>query len=337
MVISKIRGVVAGWADKLGLIDYYVRKAQRENPNTLIVLMYHRVIDREDPLFVGIPVKQFEEQMKYISDRWNPVSEEQVVNFYRHGKALPEGAVFVTFDDGYKDAYTLALPVLKKHRIPAIVFVSSDPVDNNDLLWTDELSLLLKHTNRSSLELIIEKERLSFELSDDKAKARALFEVKSRLKQVADNIRHETLEGVRGQLGELSSDQRSGYLVSREDMQELYQNGVCIGAHTVTHPILSQVSDEKAREEITQSRDYLLEMGFPQISFCYPNGQRADYNESTKSIVKECGFDLAFTAEEGANNEHTHPLELERLHVSNVPAAALKYRFARSLIALNSD
>lgn len=336
-MISRIRGKIASWADTLGLIDSYVRKAQRENPNSLIVLMYHRVIDHADPMFVGIPVKQFEEQMKYISDRWNPVSEQQVVNFYRHGKPLPEGAVFVTFDDGYKDAYTLALPVLRKHRIPAILFVSSDPVDNNDLLWTDELSLLLKHTNRTSLDLFIEKERLRLDLSSDRAKTYALFEIKSRLKRVADSIRHETLEGVRGQLGELSSEQRSGYLVSREDMQELYQAGVCIGAHTVTHPILSQVTDDKAREEIAQSRDYLLEMGFPQISFCYPNGQRADYNESTKSIVKECGFDLAFTAVEGANDENTHPLELQRLHVSNVPAAALKYRFARSLIALNND
>lgn len=331
-MIQVVKQSLGSALDKTGLLDLMVRFAQARAENCLTVLMYHRVIDRQDPLFVGIPLEQFAQQMAYISEYWNPVSEAQIVAFYRDDTPLPRGAVFVTFDDGYVDAYTLALPILKRYKIPAVLFVSSDPVEKNDLLWTDELSLMLKYTTLGSLKVELFGETMSFDLNTPEEKGIALFAIKKPLKQVSDERRHEALRVLRDHLGALTKEQRAGYLVTQEHMRELHESGVAIAAHTVTHPILSQVNEARSREEIYGSRDYLLQRGYPQLSFCYPNGQRADYNDVTLRQVREAGYEIAFTTEEGCNNSKTNPFELLRLHVSNLPMHVLKFRFAKHLL-----
>ncbi len=330
----QLRKMLGLAADRAGILQPLIYWAQGRSENSLTVLMYHRVIDHGDPLFRGIDVEQFETQMAYISRHWNPVSEQQILDFYCQGISLPKGAVFVTFDDGYKDAYTLALPILKKYRIPAILFVSSDPVIKGEPLWTDELALLFKHTRQDTLTTLCGDVSLSYDLCDTDLKVIALFDLKKHLKQVPDQQRKLVLDDVREKLGAVPEALRRGLLVNEAQMCELVENGVALGAHTKTHPILSKVSDSQAEQEIFESRDYLLNLGYPQNSFCYPNGERQDYNDMTLSLVSKAGYSLAFTTIEGGNDAATNPLELKRLHVSGIPIQAFKYKLLIGLLKL---
>lgn len=332
-MITAIKAGMGQIADRLGLLDRYVKRAQKKSPNTLTVFMYHSVIERKDPFFPGVLLSQFEQQMKYLREHWAPVSEAQIVDFYKNNAPLPDGAACVTFDDGYKDVITLALPVLKKYSIPAILFIPSEPVQNDDMLWTGEVAVMFKNTSATSLAFEIDGRAYHYVWRDDIEKSVVMRELKADLKQVSDRARHNALESVRTQLGQVDDHQRRDYLVNELDMKVLYESHVAIASHTVTHPILSQVSKEQAEYEVRECRDYLSAMGFPQRSFCYPNGQAEDYSDTTLKVLQDAGYEIAFTTIEGVNTAATNPLELRRIHVSNVAQAALKFRMARGLLA----
>ncbi len=314
------------------MLDVCVALAQKHSKRSLTVLMYHRVITKPDPFFDGILLQQFDQQMRYIAEHWHPVSEQQVLDFYYDSKPLPEGAVFVTFDDGTEDTYSLALPVLEKYGIPGIVFVCQEACQFDGLLWTDELALLLKHSNLSVLDIAIGGEQYRFSLANEADKVEALWAIKSILKQLDNAERLGCLSEISRQLGELSADQRTGYMLTAEQMQRLQQGRVSVAAHTRSHPIMSQIDADVARYEVESSRDYLSDLGFVQQSFCYPNGRSQDFTQETKTIVRNAGYKLAYSTIEGVNNENTDPFELRRLHVSGLSLPAFKSCLLRSLI-----
>ncbi len=104
------------------------------NRQKLLIICYHRVLKLED---AGIPeaidmfshVDTFREHMKFLSSHYTPVSEQDVIDAFYNGKHLPDFPVWVTFDDGYRDNYTLAYPVLKEYGIPATFFISTGLID----------------------------------------------------------------------------------------------------------------------------------------------------------------------------------------------------------------
>jgi peptidoglycan/xylan/chitin deacetylase (PgdA/CDA1 family) len=90
---------------------------------TLRVLMYHKVNDLH-PNPTTVPTEVFAEQMALLGELgYAPVSLTQVRDHYLHGASLPAGAVLITFDDGYRDNLTNALPILARHGYPAVMFV----------------------------------------------------------------------------------------------------------------------------------------------------------------------------------------------------------------------
>ncbi|MDD4941107.1 MAG: polysaccharide deacetylase family protein [Candidatus Omnitrophica bacterium] len=104
------------------------------NRQKLLIICYHRVLKRED---TGIPaaidmfshVDTFKEHMEFLSSHYTPVSEQDVIDAFYAGKKFPDFPVWVTFDDGYRDNYTLAYPVLKEFGIPATFFISTGLID----------------------------------------------------------------------------------------------------------------------------------------------------------------------------------------------------------------
>lgn len=112
--------------------------------------------------------------------------------------------------------------------------------------------------------------------------------------------------------------------------------GVSVGAHTVSHPILSRVSPEQARREIAESKRTIEgELGCPVRNFAYPNGARVDFDDTTKTILSECGFDCALTTIFGTNDDDSTDrpdmLELKRMDLvdGRLPLFATKLNVYR--------
>ncbi|MDF2929455.1 MAG: pgaB 2 [Anaerospora sp.] len=103
-------------------------------PRGIPVLMYHSIGDERDNDAV-ISKERFVEQMDFLyKNHYNPITLDELAGYISEGKALPEKPVVLTFDDGYRDTFDVAMPVLKQYRFPSMVFIPAGEVGTN-LTW----------------------------------------------------------------------------------------------------------------------------------------------------------------------------------------------------------
>jgi peptidoglycan/xylan/chitin deacetylase (PgdA/CDA1 family) len=262
-------------------------------PRRYLVLCYHRVNDDAHPFFPGVPVEMFRRQMETLRRNFTVLPLLELAERARRNE-LPRNGVAVTFDDGYRDNYTNAFPVLRDLGLPATIFLTTDAVDRNALLWHDRVFDAFHRTRKPEArpplaEVLAGLRRSSPEERD--------LEIDRLL---------ETLEiepGVPPGWEKLTWDQ----------VREMASSGISFGAHTIDHPILTFVYEEEARRQIRESKRRIeAELGAPVTMFAYPNGSAADFDRSTQRIVEEEGFSIALTTISGANDESTNPFALRR-------------------------
>jgi peptidoglycan/xylan/chitin deacetylase (PgdA/CDA1 family) len=223
---------------------------------------------------------------------------------------LPRNAVALTFDDGYRDNLTHAAPILARHGLPATVFLATGFVGSGSAPWVDRLAGALKHTREAALAAPWgETARLTSAADRLQVLDRAL----GYLKGLPDDDLRRTLDGLFGALGAPDAASFKDLMLSWDDVHALIGLGFSVGAHTVSHPILSRVSLERARREILGSRAMIeTACGRPPLAFAYPNGGADDYTEAVTCLVREAGFTCAVTTRFGVNTRHTSPWELRR-------------------------
>ena len=230
---------------------------QPEAQRTLSILMYHKVNDLpENPTTVA--VDRFEEQLVRLAELgYNVVDLDAVLDHYGLGTPLPEKAVLITFDDGYRDTLENALPALQKCGYPAVIFV---PV----AYMEDETPL--PHEAR-----LVER-----------------------------GVRNRTLDwGL---------------------MRELDAAGVRVESHGIAHRPLAEISLDEAVREIAVSKLKLEEeLGRPVRAYAYVKGSEAHFHPVHESILKQAGYEVAFTSISRANGPETNPFRLGRYNVEPYP------------------
>lgn len=228
-------------------------RAVNGDARSLRVLMYHKVNDLPNNR-MSMPVSLFDEQMAELGELGYAVVDlDAVLGHYVGGHPLPEGAVLITFDDGYRDNLENAAPVLKKHGYPAVQFVPIAYVGD---------SQPLPHEKYLS----------------------------------AHGVFNPTVDW--------------------DEIRELERHGVRIESHGISHRPLAELEIDEAAREIVISKLKLEErLGRPVRAFSYVKGSEADYKPVHPSLVRQAGYDLAFTAVSGANGPSSDPLQLRRYNV----------------------
>jgi peptidoglycan/xylan/chitin deacetylase (PgdA/CDA1 family) len=237
-------------------------------------------------------------QCEHIRRHYHPVSLTDVAESLRGGTPLPANAVAVTVDDGYRDFVTEAHPVFRAYNIPTAVFVVTDFLDGARWLWHDAVAYALAQTRRRDLSI----DRVAF---------------CERLKNVPVPERERAVASLLLQLEvELPRRPPDDYApMTWDDARRIAADGVEIGVHTKSHPILSQVQDrDRLREEIVAPKARVeSELGRPARHFCYPNGRRQDSTPEVVDPVRTTGYLTAVTTERGINFAGTTPFLLRRL------------------------
>jgi peptidoglycan/xylan/chitin deacetylase (PgdA/CDA1 family) len=207
------------------------------------ILVYHR-IDQENSLDgLTIAKKIFIEQMQYIRSRCKPMALGDLVQLMIERKAIPPRAVAVTFDDGYADTYHVALPILKRFKIPATVFITTGFIDKRVVSY------------------------------------------------------------------------QNAPMMTWGMVKKMQLAGVEIGAHTITHPKLTQCSLREAKRQIIGSKDRLeKKLRKPVQLFAYPYGGARSFNRAIQKIVRQAGFFAACTTIPGRNGFDTDRYTLRRLY-----------------------
>lgn len=251
-------------------------------------MLYHGV-DKKRRKYVS--PENFEKQIKYLKRNYNILGLEDAMAKLKNNN-LPSHSLVITFDDGYKNIHDFAYPILKTHEIPATVFLATDFIDKKIPLWTDRLEYTAGNTEK-------------------------INKLKELLKTLPESKKKEKLESIEKKCGQsledFSEDKKIYAPLSWEEIMEMKTQKIDFGAHTESHAILTKLSEEKAREEIKNSKKIIKEKA-DNVSnvFAYPNGQKNDFDENIKKIVREENFENALTTIPGFNDNKSDPFELKR-------------------------
>lgn len=229
---------------------FYFRREYLKH-HIAIVLMYHRINDYSDATDKTVSTKKFEQQISYLKKRFKIISLDEMVNLYKQNIQLREDTAAITFDDGYKDNFTDAYPILRKYNIPAAIFVAADYIGKD-------------------------------------------------------------------------------YGLSKEEMLMMQKNNITFGAHTINHRVLSELDRALASFEIKDSKLILEEILNEKVKyFAYPYGKRnRDFSDESMEIVKEAGYDAAFSTDNGFVDSKSNCFALNRIGIRNFPLFVIKCRLS---------
>jgi len=285
-----------------------IARVTRGNGRVAIV-NYHRVLAAPSPFLASEPdIDIFTWQMELLARCFNVLSLRDALAAIDSGR-VPPRAVCITFDDGYRSVHDLALPVLRRLGLPATVFVSSGYVDGRNM-WNDRIVEAVETLPAEELDLA-EFGLGVYSLRSVDDRAATLGSLTEASKYLPPQERSRLVGRLQTLVGERASE---GLMLTPEMVVNLDRHGIEIGAHTVTHPILTSLDDASAMQEIRDSkRELEAIVGKPVTLFAYPNGKVGkDFDHRHVAMVREAGFQAAFTTAVGAITRHHDRYQLPR-------------------------
>lgn len=294
------------FADFVGVAGRAVPATRRQR---LLILIYHRVHAQPDPMFPGeVDAARFEDQMRLLRRHCQPLPLLEAVSLARR-QALPARAVAITFDDGYADNATQALPILQRWEVPATFFIATGFLDGGRM-WNDTVIESIRRAPRGALR------RPEFDLPD------VALDAVSQRGPVADEVlravKHlhpaDRLARVDAFAQRLGFDLPTNLMMSTAQVRQLSGAGMEIGAHTATHPILRTLARDEAKREIDASRQALEQITGQRIrAFAYPNGKPGDdYSRRDRDLVQALGFECALSTWRGVVTQQSDVFQLPR-------------------------
>jgi peptidoglycan/xylan/chitin deacetylase (PgdA/CDA1 family) len=331
-VLPALLAIVNRWGAKRDIDDRVVFPfVRKQTHHSFQILLYHRVNDDQDPFFSGVPVKVFAEQMELLHRFFKVMVLEELIERATKND-IPPNAVALTFDDGYRDNYEHAFPILKHYGLPATIFLATGGVESPTLLWHDRVFDALRRTRSGS---VVIKTQV-YPLTTLAEKRLALGVALRELRMCTPLARETLIQRLATQLQVLEPCHRQAQKLCWGEIEEMAQGNIAFGAHTVTHPVLTRMPLEEAVEEIMASKATIeRHLHAPVRLFAYPNGGREDINAAIKQALKTAGFLGAVSTLWGSNNASTDAYELRRVRAwgGHPPLSILRlgwYRFALS-------
>lgn len=250
----------------------------------------------------------FEWQMRLMADRFNVLPLSEACVRLERGD-LPARAASITFDDGYADNVEVAVPILKRHGLAATFFVATGFLDGGRM-WNDTIIETVRRARSAELDLS-GLDLGCWTTKTDEDRHRTAMGLIGRLRHMEFDLRREKVAALESfAVGSLPSD----LMMTSGQVQRLASEGMEVGAHTVSHPILARLDSERGSAEITQSKKALEELVGRQVSlFAYPNGKPGqDYEPRHVEMVKAAGFRAAVSTAWGAAQGGSDLFQLPR-------------------------
>jgi len=296
----------------------------------LSILLLHRVLPEEDPLLQGeFHASRFDAVCGWLRDWFVVLPLDEAIVRLRDG-TLPARAAAITFDDGYADNHDVALPILRRHRLPATIFIATGYLDGGRM-FNDTVIETVRRAAGPALDL-----RRSVlgdlgvqDLSSLDARRRAIDALLPLLKPQPLALREAFCAELQRRAGVAALP--DDLMMTSEQVLALRRGGVGIGAHTADHPILAELDDSAAREQIERGRDTLRDLLGERVSlFAYPNGRPGrDYSAASVALVRDAGFDAAFSTGWGAARRDSDLFQLPRF----TPWDRSRTRFGLRMVA----
>jgi peptidoglycan/xylan/chitin deacetylase (PgdA/CDA1 family) len=278
----------------------------------LVVLCYHGVCaERLSSDWLLHPVESFEREIDYVARHYEILQADEALRRL-YGPGLSRPTAVITFDDGYANNLTVALPVLKRHQAPATVYLTTGLIESGGYLWTTVLQHALRQTELDILE--VGDPRVDGPLgASERERVRRAVEIKDSLKLLRADERKALSAEIVEQAGR-PHGLEAFRLMTPAEVAELDRQGlVTFGAHTRTHPILSMLGGRELEEEVCGSVEDVSRLKHVSKTFAYPNGRPQDYDERTIHLLRAVGVEAGMSTRQWLQRR-----TFDRFHVRRV-------------------
>lgn len=276
----------------------------------LSILIFHRVLSMPDPVFPGEQhLQRFDQTLSWVRRWFQVIPLDDAVQRLQNG-TLPPRSASITFDDGYADNATNALPLLQRHGLTATFFVASSFLDGGRM-WNDTVIEAIRRFKGQVLDL--NSAGLGVHQVQTPTQQRVAIEsLLSQIKYLDTAKRTEAVDTIHRLAGNrpLPDD----LMMSSLQVLQLHRAGMQIGAHTCSHPILASIADLAAQAEIADSKAVLESLvQCPVELFAYPNGRPGkDYLAQHVAMAKNAGFIAAVSTSPGVSTGAADMFQLPR-------------------------
>ena len=275
----------------------------------LSVLIFHRVAAESDELLPDeIDARQFDRILGWVGRWFQVLPLDKALQQLTSGTLAPRAAA-ITFDDGYLDNHAVALPLLRRHGMPATFFIATDFLDGG-MMFNDAIIASIRDTRRATLDLVPLGLGV-LPVSTVEQRRDALHRVIAAVKYLDRVERDRAVQALNQAAGTAPAGDP---MMKRRHLADLLSAGMAIGAHTCSHPILSRLADPLALREIRDSKHRLeTELGVEVPLFAYPNGRPGtDYTAAHAGMVRACGFRGAMSTAPGAASQASDVFQMPR-------------------------
>ncbi|HWE44860.1 MAG TPA: polysaccharide deacetylase family protein [Caulobacteraceae bacterium] len=261
-----------------------------------IVLLYHRVSDTPDAAYPPLSPRTFRRHAEILKARYDVVPLSEMVERVKTGRSV-KGCCAITFDDGYRDFFEHAWPVIEALALPVTHFLVADCVRTGKPVWHLRVLRLAQQTAPS----------------DPTAESRRLFE---QLTPLSADDRYAWLDEA-----EAGGDEGAPAMLNADDLKRVSPKLVEWGSHTLSHPDLTVLGEAEARRELETSRTTIEAMSGRRVRYLsYPNG---GYNPATTALAAACGYTAAFAVDQRELRAGENAFALPRIDVSSLPPSML--------------
>jgi peptidoglycan/xylan/chitin deacetylase (PgdA/CDA1 family) len=270
----------------------------------VLVLNYHRIGDWTtspfDHALWSATAEGFDAQLALLAREADVVGPADVAALAHGGRGRH---VLITFDDGYRDNYEVALPLLRAHGLTATFFLATGFLDRPHVAWWDEIAWMTRSATR--------------QLPGGAEAAGKRFT--HEYKHMVSERKAAFLDEIAEQTGAGRSDAAAaaGMWMSWDEARAMRDAGMSIGGHTVTHPVLGSLDEAAQRMEVVGCRERIAaELGEPMRWFSYPVGFPGSFDATTRRLLDEQGVELAFSFYGGwLPSGALDPLDVPRVNV----------------------
>lgn len=304
----------------LALIYYMAGGYRATRQGKVLLLMYHRVLKDNDEIipFIqpGMYVAEsvFKKQMAYLKKYHEIISLADMLVLLKESKVdNNKSYCIVTFDDGWRDNYLNAFPILKKYGIPSTIFLATDFIGTNHWFWHEKLTYLFMQRSKDILKMPMEIDsRYNSGIKSDcldaiysAIKQNGGKDAKEILDIIIERLKGYSQEDIENVLTKLYSkldlsEPAERILLDWDEIKKMSDGGISFGSHTCKHHILTEITMTEVREELEESMLKLKKQDLTFVPvFCYPNG---NYNEKIQETVRDCGYEAAVTTKFGYEN-----------------------------------
>jgi peptidoglycan/xylan/chitin deacetylase (PgdA/CDA1 family) len=296
------------------------------------MLMYHRFSEAPEPFKVSTDI--FKRQLEFLNKRYSIIPFHQYLDFLNgEVSQLPPNPLIITIDDGYRDNYDIAFPILQQYEIPAMIFLATDFITRKRWLWSNKLEYILKNSLSKKFEFSFGGDQCAFQIDTFSGWHAAQLAIFNHCRNVSNENKNQLLGRLAKELAvEVPSEVTDEFLpLTWEHIREMHVAGVDFGSHTCSHPICSRLMGGELVDELVDSKlEIEDQLGSVVEVFCYPNGRPEDYSDAVIDAVKDAGYSAAVTTVPGFNlPSGTDPYRLKRLSIGMADFAVMARELTR--------